>query len=126
MSQNHKQINDIAERLIEELRELPDGYALSTWQLLDLAGYSPTGNNPDLFAIHSALFRAAKKANITLDMSAHDGLEEGLPFFLDYIVHNQRAQIKCPFCGSKDTARILYGKPLVTDHLQDKLDRKKL
>ena len=91
MSQDRKQINDIVENLIEELRKLPDGYALSTWQLLSLAGYSSlSGNDLDLFAIHSSLFKVAKKANITLEMSAHDGLEEGLPFFLDYIVHNKR------------------------------------
>ena len=42
----------------------------------------------DLIDIHNALFRAAEANHITLDMSAHDGKLEGLPFNLDFIVHN--------------------------------------
>ena len=45
---------------------------------------------------------------------------------LDFIVHNQRAQIKCPYCGSKSTARILYGLPAFSEELQKKLDSGKI
>ena len=43
----------------------------------------------DLFQIVEALSRAAKASNITLDMSAHDGMEEGMPFHLDFIVRRK-------------------------------------
>ena len=59
-------------------------------------------------------------------MSAHDGMVEGLPFHLDYIVRNKRAQIKCPYCSSKNTARILYGYPAYSEELQKKLDNGKI
>ena len=61
----------------------------------------------DLFDIHSALFKAARGNHITLDMSAHKNKVEGLPYNLDYIVKNKRAQIKCPYCGSINTARFV-------------------
>ena len=112
--------------LTEELRELPDGYTVSTTRLLKLAGYYSAADDRDLLAIHSHLFKAARKARITLDISAHDGKDEGLPFDLDFVVHNQRAQIKCPFCGSRDTARILYGKPNMTEYLENKIRQKKV
>ncbi len=38
------------------------------------------------------------------------------------IVQNRKAPIKCPRCGSRDTARILYGYPAFSDELQEKLD----
>jgi hypothetical protein len=51
------------------------------------AGYDDNKlSEGDLLAIHGALFRAAKASNITLDMSAHEGMEEGLPYNLDFIV----------------------------------------
>ena len=59
---------------------------------------------------------------ITLDMSAHDGLEEGLPYNLYFIVHNKKAQIKCPHCGSTNMARYIYGYPLYDEEMQRKLN----
>ena len=61
------------------------------------------------FDVQTALFREAKANHITLDMSKHEGLEEGLLYNLDFIVHNKKAQIKCPHCGSMNTARYIYG-----------------
>ena len=49
-----------------------------------------------------------------------------LPYNLDFIVRNKRAQIKCPYCGSKDTARILYGMPDFSDELKEKMDSGKV
>ena len=43
----------------------------------------------DLLDIHEALFSAAKASNITLDMSDHEGLVEGLPYNLDFIVRRK-------------------------------------
>ncbi len=76
----------IAEDLIEDLRECEDGTNIATWQLLKLAGYDiDEFETFDLIDIHNALFRAAKANHITLDMSAHYGKEEGLPFDLHYM-----------------------------------------
>ena len=59
----------------------------------------------DLFDLHDALFKAARANHITLDMSEHKDKVEGLPFNLTFVVRNKKAQIKCPRCGSQNTAR---------------------
>ena len=101
-------IKQIADELVEELRECDDGTAITTRQLLKAVGYDMNDFEEfDLFDIHSALFKAARGNHITLDMSAHKNKVEVLPYNLDYIVKNKRAQIKCPYCGSINTARFI-------------------
>ena len=71
-------LRHIAGNLIEDLRECEDGTDITTWQLVKAAGYDMDEFGEwDLFDVHDALFRAAKANHITLDMLAHDGLEEG-------------------------------------------------
>ena len=71
----------------KKLRECEDGTDTTTCQLIMAAGYDVNKlSEGDLLDIHEALFRAAKASNITLDMSAHEGLVEGLPYNLDFIV----------------------------------------
>ncbi|MCR5649686.1 MAG: hypothetical protein K6F86_00720 [Lachnospiraceae bacterium] len=119
-------LRDIAESLIEDLRECEDGTDITTWQLVKAAGYDMDNFKEwDLFDVHDALFHAAKANHITLDMSAHEGKEEGLPYNLDFIVHNRNAQIKCPICGSVNTARYIYGYPAFNEEMQKKLDEGK-
>ncbi len=121
------ELRHIAEDLIEELRELPDGYEITSGELLKGFGYNPEDMEAsDLFEFHDVLFRVAKANHITLDMSKHENKVEGLPWNLDFSVRNKKAQIKCPYCGSTDTARILYGMPAFSDELQKKLDSGKV
>lgn len=113
----------IAEDLVEELRECEYGTEISTSELLKISGYDlDEFEYDDLFDLHYALFKAARENHIHLDMSAHNGLEEGLPFNLDFIVRNKSAQIKCPYCGSRNTARYIYGYPAFDERMQKKLD----
>ena len=73
--------------LIERLKASPDGYDITTAQLLQVAGYRLDDFEfMDLFDIHFALFEAAEKAGLTLDMSSHENKVEGLPFNLDFIL----------------------------------------
>ena len=118
-------IRDIAEDLVEELRDLDDGTKISTRELAEQNWYDDLDED-DLFELDDALRRAAKANKITLDMSAHKGLEEGLPFNLSFIVKNKRAQIKCPRCGSIHTARYLYGMPAFNEEMKRKLDAGRL
>ena len=117
-------IHYIAEELTEELRECEDGIVISTWELAKQAGYDDLEFN-DLFALHDALVRTTKRNKIRLDMSEHDGKEEGLPYNLPFTVRNKKAQIRCPRCGSTNTARYIYGYPLFNEKLQKKLDEGK-
>ncbi len=81
--------DSIVKELIGKLKELPDGSRITIRQLLKLAGRSPEKEGIDVMAVHAALFRAAEKAHIRLDMSEHEDKCEGLPVNLDYVVHNQ-------------------------------------
>ncbi|MGI5892463.1 MAG: hypothetical protein ACOX7H_07035, partial [Bacillota bacterium] len=58
--------------------------------LMQVAGYNLEDFEfMDLFDVHFALFEAAEKAGLTLDMSAHENKVEGLPFNLDFILRKQ-------------------------------------
>ena len=116
------ELRHIAENLIEELREAPDGYEITSGELLRRSGFNPAEMEAsDLLEFHDVLFRTAKANRITLDLSKHENKVEGLLWNLDFSVRNKKAQIKCPYCGSTDTARILYGMPAFGEELQEKM-----
>jgi len=113
----------IAENQMEDLRELPDGAEITTAQLLERYGYDPKDFSADDWKrYHEYLLRFAKANHIVLDMIKNDGNEEVLAENLSLFVCNQKAQIKCPHCGSKDTARNVNGMPAFNELLQKQLD----
>ena len=80
-------LNEIVAVLIDHLKAAPDGYAVTTYLLLENAGYDARSFVfADLFEIHIALFEAAEEAGLILDMSKHLNKVEGLPFHLDFIL----------------------------------------
>ena len=115
------ELRNIAEEIVEDLRECEDGTVTSTAELAGKHRY----DDIDLFELHHALLNAAKASRITLDYSDHNDREEGLPFNLPYTVRNRKAQIRCPRCGSTDTARYINGYPLFTEEMQKKLEERK-
>ncbi len=123
MSDNYSKadIRSIAESLAEDLREYEDGTSTTTADLARIAGYDDMDIN-DLFELDAALYKAARANHIRLDNSHHGDMTEGLPFNLDFIVRNKKAQIKCPRCGSINTARYIYGMPAFDEHMQKMLD----
>ena len=74
-----------------------------------MLGWNKDFNPIDLISIHNEMFEEAAINNIVLDMSEHEGMVEGLPINLEYVVHNKDAQYKCPYCGSTDSAKYIYG-----------------
>ncbi len=125
MSERYSKVDlrKVAAELVEELRESEDKTDITTCRLLDKAGFDVEEfDYTDLFEIHDALFKISRENHITLDMSSHKGKVEGLPYNLDFIVHNKKARIKCPHCGSRNTARYIYGYPLFDKRMQEKLD----
>ena len=80
----------IADILTEALCEMDDGACISTVQLLKGKGYNINDlDETDLLEIHEAVLKLAVKKQIILDMSAHDGKFEGLPYNLDYMIKKQ-------------------------------------
>ncbi|MBQ3728148.1 MAG: hypothetical protein II903_01425 [Spirochaetales bacterium] len=104
-----EEIRSIVEDLVEELRESPNDIRITTAELLVQAGHEEDFNPIDLISIHDELFEAAKANKMVLDMSEHENKVEGFPYNLPYIVHNRDAQYVCPYCGSTDSAKYLYG-----------------
>jgi len=81
--------------LIARLKELPDGTEITTCQLMKAAGvWHDDMDFSDLMLIHSALFEAAEKEHITLDMSKHENMLEGLPYNLDFTVMRQNPNLR--------------------------------
>ena len=102
------EIKELAEKMLDKLRGMPDGTEITSWQILKTSGIDPDElEDRDLFDFHAALFRVAKANHITLDMSKHAGLVEGLPWNLDFVVRNKKAQIKYPHCESRNIGRNL-------------------
>ncbi len=126
MKMTKEEKRKIVMEAMDYLRECEDGFAISTMTLLDELGYGPMEmDRDDIVSIHTAIFREAKYYHIELDMSSHDGLIEGALEGLDYVVHNKGSLgPKCPYCGSRHTARILYGMPLMDEQMRRLLDEK--
>ena len=87
MSKRYKKsdIRDIVDILIKDLEKLPDGTETSTGSMVRNHGYNDM-NTFDLIDLHNMLFDAVEEDDILLDMSEHDGKDEGLPFNLTFIV----------------------------------------
>ena len=113
----------IAEEQMEDLRELPDGTEVTTALLLEQSNYEMEAFSvDDLKIYHEYLLRFAKANRFVLDVIQPDGNEEGLFGNVVFIVHNRKAQIKCPRCGSRDTARNVYGLPAFSELFQKQMD----
>lgn len=55
----------------------------------------------------------------------NEGHESCQPYDLPYAVHNTEAQIRCPYCGSTDTAKYIYGYTSENESLLKKIEEGK-
>lgn len=119
---------NIVNGLIDELRTMLDGTETTVYQLVEQCGYDvkTLEQNDELFTVYSDLCKAARKAHITFEYQDNGGIPTGLPYRLPLVVRNDAAQIKCPRCGSKHTASILYGMPVHSKELEARLDAGRL
>ena len=79
--------SEMVEKMLDVLRDLPEGAEITTYQLAKKAGFNISIYDAStLFPLHFAIFDEAEKAGIELDMSKHENKVEGLPFNLDYAV----------------------------------------
>ena len=119
-------IKEMAEEMLQEACKQPAGTRATTVSLLRDAGYEVLCHEKELPELHAALFKAAKKRDLDLDQSAHDGKEEGLPFDLDFVIRYGDAMTRCPKCGSRKIAPILYGMPAFDEEMQRKIENREL
>lgn len=83
MNFSEKKINGIAVRIVEFLMKQDEGFNSTVCQLAVKMGY-PDMEIHDLFELNNQVFMLASEKGLNLDMSEHDGKEEGLPFNLDF------------------------------------------
>ncbi len=119
---------EMIRELIEELREMPNGSETSIRQIVERCGYDANEleRNGEFFTIFYKVCKAAKKEHIALHWPDYGGIPLGLPYNLPFILRNDKGQIKCPRCGSINTARILYGYPLMDEKLKAKIESGKV
>ena len=115
---------DIARELVEELRDCDDGEVLTTNRIAQEVGYDDL-REEELLYLHRDLLSLARRSKIKLEMVESEG-GDCPPYDMNYIVHNKKAQIKCPYCGSTNTGSYLYGYPLYSERLQKKMDAGKV
>ncbi len=118
------ELRNLAEELVEELRELDDGAETTANQLAKNYGYRDL-DNEDLLLLEDYLYKSAKANKITLERIGNNKAEVS-PFNPEFIVRNKNAQIICPRCGSTNTARYQYGYPAYSEDFQRKLDSEKI
>ena len=111
--------------IVEELRDMEDGEVTTTLHQAEELGFTEL-NRDELLKLHEYVFIFAKRNKIILEMTSDDDSAGGLPYESEYEVHNKKAQIKCPHCGSSNTCRILYGDPQISDRLKKKIKAKKI
>ena len=80
-----EKLDEIAEKMIAFLRKQEDGYDTTTGIMAHVMGY-PDLSMEDLMDLNMKVFALAEKNGIVLDMSKHEGLFEGLPFNLDFVL----------------------------------------
>ena len=80
---------EMISKMIQVLRELPDGTEITTFQLVRKAGFDVSiYDAKTLFPLHFAIFDEAEENSLELDMTKHENKLEGLPFNLDYVVRH--------------------------------------
>ncbi len=107
-------LRHIAEHMVETLREYEDGTVTTTRRIIKEAGYNNITSS-ELSEIHKYLLHFAKANQIKLEISDNADVQ---PYDLEFTVKNKKAQIKCLYCGSKNTARYIYGYPILSDEMR--------
>ena len=118
MNTTEKEIDHgIVKSLVEDLRDLPDGTRITMEELLADSLYSEHEFDDEAKAcLRSRLYASAKQEKIILEE----------PDDSSFIVHNGDAKYICPYCGSKNTAHIMFGLPNFTPALVRRLDEGRL
>ena len=108
---------EIVPGLVEDLRDLPDGTRITLDELIAESFFADEAFDDEAMAyLCKRLYSSAEKEKIILENS--DGSS--------FIVHNGAAKFICPYCGSKNTAHIMYGLPDFSPELVRRLDEGRL
>ena len=123
---NKEEIREMAEAIVDELIDLDDGAVVTISGIMRSMGCDLSEFSIDeLFEIARQTRSIAKKKRVSLNPTEEDMIGPW-PWTVELAVHNIKAQVKCPHCGSTNTARYLFGMPAYSEAMQKKLDSNKL
>ncbi|MBQ6549953.1 MAG: hypothetical protein IJL78_00910 [Lachnospiraceae bacterium] len=87
-----KELKKITEKLVRELKTLPDGTEMTTCRLIELAGMDTDSFDVgELMDLSQSISIGARKQGIYLDWSRSIKMLEKLPFVLEFTVVSQVA-----------------------------------
>ena len=87
-----KELKKITEKLVKELKTLPDGTEMTTCRLIELAGMDTDSFDVgELMDLSQSISIGARKQGIYLDWSRSIKMLEKLPFVLEFTVVSQVA-----------------------------------
>ena len=87
-----KELKKITEKLVRELKTLPDGTEMTTCRLIELAGMDTDSFDVgELMDLSQSISISARKQGIYLDWSRSIKMLEKLPFVLEFTVVSQVA-----------------------------------
>lgn len=104
----------------------PAGSEATTVSLLKDAGYEVLCHEKELPVLHNALLSAAKKADVDLDLSNHEGTADEQPYKLSFVIRYGAEMVRCPKCGSRKIAPILYGMPVSDEEMEERINNQEL
>ena len=115
--------DSLIDELVDKLRELPDGTEISVYKLIEMCGYDAKklAQYGGLADVCCDLRKAARRARITLGWFRNTDTALDLPGQVPFIIRKNSAYNECPFCRSRNTARILYGMPAMDEELEAKV-----
>lgn len=119
----------IIERMIQYLERLPGGTVITIRQLYQELFSDDEKVQQEIMLSYALLYdleKAAKKNGLYLDMSKHGGLEERMPGNLDFTIYKKKPGKKCPYCGYRETAKIIYGYPMFNKELKQDLEHHRI
>ena len=87
---NETATREMVEKMVEILKDIPDGHCTSTVRLMKAVGYEPDFSDLDkMFELHEALAEAAEKEHIHMDYSMHEGRTVGWPYIVTFRVKHE-------------------------------------
>lgn len=110
---NKEQKESYLYAMTEYLKKRRRGYRTTPLRLFTLACRKEKKELTDseMLELSCDLYRYAEKQGLLLDCKFNNGEPVGLPYNISFYLYHKKPGVRCPFCGSRDTADIGYGFP---------------
>ena len=109
--------------MVQQLYDIIEEEGLTEYRTLpllkDLGYQSEMFENTELFEIHDRLIEILKE-------EGRDPETENAVVGMPYAVTVFLKKRKCPYCGSRDIAKIIYGYPVMSEEMEEEIKQGKI